>query len=212
MVNEIKAVPGRAGRSQATTHSELSQIALQLFIERGFDQTTVDEIAKAAGVGRRTLFRYFQTKNDLPWGNFDPLLEHMRTTLARADRTVPIIDALREAVIEFNSFPDDELDMHRSRMRLLLNVPTLMAYSTLRYAEWRQVIAEFVAERLGMTPNDLPPQTIAWTSLGICLAAYEHWLDSEDDDLIDTLRIAFANAETIFGAAVPVSQRDVRDA
>ena len=202
-MNDIKPVPNRAGRGQATSHSELSQIALHLFIDRGFDETTVDEIAKAAGVGRRTLFRYFQTKNDLPWGNFDPLLDSMRTTLARADRNLPLIDALREAVIEFNSFPDDELEMHRSRMRLLLSVPTLMAHSTLRYAEWRQVIAEFVADRLDLRPDDLPPQTIAWACLGICLAAYEQWLERDDVDLVKTFEVAFANAEAVFGAALP---------
>ncbi len=202
-MNDIKPVPISVGRGQATSHSQLSQIALQLFIERGFDQTTVDEIAKAAGVGRRTLFRYFQTKNDLPWGNFDSLLESLRSTLARADRNIPLIDALREAVIEFNSFSDDELAMHRSRMRLLLSVPTLMAHSTLRYAEWRQVIAEFVADRLDVRPHDLPPQTIAWATLGICLAAYEQWLDCDDADLVKTFEIAFSNAEAVFGAALP---------
>jgi mycofactocin system transcriptional regulator len=203
MMNATKPVPISAGRGQATSHSQLSQIALQLFIERGFDQTTVDEIAKAAGVGRRTLFRYFPTKNDLPWGNFDSLLESLRSTLARADRNLPLIDALREAVIEFNSFSDDELVMHRSRMRLLLSVPTLMAHSTLRYAEWRQVIAEFVANRIDVRPHDLPPQTIAWASLGICLAAYEQWLNREDADLVETFEIAFSNAEAVFGAALP---------
>jgi mycofactocin system transcriptional regulator len=209
-MEKVKASPGRAGRVQVTTHSQLSQIALKLFIERGFDQTTVDEIAKEAGVGRRTLFRYFPTKNDLPWGNFDPLLEGMRVTLAHADTNLPIIDALREAVIEFNNFPPDELDMHRSRMRLLLNVPTLLAHSTLRYAEWRQVIAEFVANRMGVKPNELPPQTIAWACLGICLAAYEQWLGRDDANLTETFRDAFSHAEAIFGAVEAQSQLGLR--
>ena len=208
-MEKVKSAPGRAGRVQVTTHSQLSQIALSLFIDRGFDQTTVDDIAKEAGVGRRTLFRYFPTKNDLPWGNFDPLLDEMRTTLARADRNIPIIDALREAVIEFNNFPPDELESHRSRMRLLLNVPTLMAHSTLRYAEWRQVIAEFVANRMGAKPNDLTPQTIAWSCLGICLAAYEQWLGREDANLVETFRAAFSNAEAIFSAAETPSKPEI---
>jgi len=209
-MEKVKVSPGRAGRVHVTTHSQLSQIALKLFIERGFDQTTVDEIAKEAGVGRRTLFRYFPTKNDLPWGNFDPLLEGMRVTLLHADTNLPIIDALREAVIEFNNFPPDELDMHRNRMRLLLNVPTLLAHSTLRYAEWRQVIAEFVANRMGVKPDELPPQTIAWACLGICLAAYEQWLGREDANLTDTFRVAFSNAEAIFGAVEAQSRLRLR--
>lgn len=198
-MESVKPPPGRSGRVHATTHSHLSQIALKLFLERGFEQTTVDEIAKEAGISRRTLFRYFQTKNDLPWGNFDSLLEHMRATLAEADQDLPIIDVLRAAVIEFNRFPQDELAMHRSRMWLLLNVPTLRAHSTLRYAEWRQVIAEFVANRLGALPSDLTPQTIAGVCLGISLAAYEQWLGRDDAHLVELFDVAFSSAEAILG-------------
>ena len=64
----------RIGRAPATTHGELSHLALALFLERGFEQTTVDDIVEAAGIGRRTFFRYFRSKNDLPWGDFDQLL------------------------------------------------------------------------------------------------------------------------------------------
>ena len=198
-MDAVKPVPVRSGRVHATTHSHLSQIALKLFIERGFEQTTVDEIAKEAGISRRTLFRYFQTKNDLPWGNFDALLKGMRSRLELADHDAPIIDVLRAAVIEFNHFPHDELAMHRSRMWLLLNVPTLRAHSTLRYAEWRQVIAEFVANRLGALPSDLTPQTIAGACLGISLAAYEQWLGREDANLVALFDVAFSSAEAIFG-------------
>ena len=67
----------RIGRAPATTHGELSHLALALFLERGFEQTTVDDIVEAAGIGRRTFFRYFRSKNDLPWGDFDQLLRQM---------------------------------------------------------------------------------------------------------------------------------------
>ena len=191
-MNDVTSAPGRPGRGHVTTHSQLSQIALRLFIERGFDETTVDEIG-------RTLFRYFPTKNDLPWGDFDSLLDHMRATLSEADPELPIFAVLRKAVIEFNRFPQDELPMHRSRMWLLLNVPTLMAHSTLRYTEWRQVIAEYVAQRLGTLPSDLAPQTIAGACLGISLAAYEQWLAHDEVNLMDTFDVAFSSAEEIFG-------------
>ena len=211
-MDSLKPASGRSGRVHATTHSHLSQIALKLFLERGFEETTVDEIAKAAGISRRTLFRYFQTKNDLPWGNFQALLDGMRNRLAQADRDAPIIDVLRAAVIEFNHFPHDELAMHRSRMWLLLNVPTLRAHSTLRYAEWRQVIAEFVANRLGALPSDLTPQTIAGACLGISLAAYEQWLAREDANLVELFNVAFSSAEAIFGTAEARSRTEFSQA
>lgn len=59
------------GRPPTTTHAEIERVALGLFAERGFETTTVDEIAAVSGVGGRTLFRYFKSKNDIAWGDFD---------------------------------------------------------------------------------------------------------------------------------------------
>lgn len=190
----------RMGRAPATTHGELSHIAVALFLERGFEETTVDDIVEAAGIGRRTFFRYFRSKNDLPWGDFDRLLDQMRGHLAALPADLPLRDALRLAVIEFNRFPTDEIPVHRERMWLLLNVPTLMAHSTLRYAEWRQVIAEFVAERLHQPADSLEPQAIAWACLGLSIASYEQWLSHEDADLLLLIDEAFRRASATWGA------------
>jgi len=54
------------GRRRATSRQELEETAFGLFAARGFEATTVDEIAAAAGIGRRTFFRYFPSKNDIP--------------------------------------------------------------------------------------------------------------------------------------------------
>jgi mycofactocin system transcriptional regulator len=181
----------RMGRAPATTHGELSHVALALFRERGFDQTTIDDIVEAAGIGRRTFFRYFRSKNDLPWGDFENMLEGMRVHLAALPRDLPVRDALRTAVVEFNRFPAVEIPVHRERMWLLFNVPSLTAHSTLRYAAWRRVIAEFVAERLGDAPDALEPQAVAWACLGLSLAAYEQWLAQPDADLLALIEEAF---------------------
>lgn len=200
-MNDDLPALARSGRAPATTHGELSHIALTLFFERGFDRTTIDDIVLAAGIGRRTFFRYFPSKNDLPWGNFEALLARMRARLEEIDPSEPLIEALRKSVVEFNHFPSDELPYHRNRMWLLLNVPSLMAHSTLRYAAWRGVIAEYVAKRRGERPDDLTPQTIAWACLGICLGAYEQWLAREEADLVELLDTSFGTAEAIFGVA-----------
>ncbi|GAA3635180.1 mycofactocin system transcriptional regulator [Microbacterium awajiense] len=190
----------RIGRAPATTHGELSHIALQLFHERGFEETTVDDIVRAAGIGRRTFFRYYRSKNDLPWGDFDHLLDQMRRHLASLPDDLPLRDALRLAVVEFNRFPTDEIPVHRERMRLLLSVPSLMAHSTLRYTEWRQVIAEFAADRLGDHADDLEPRAIAWACLGLSLAAYEQWLANDDADLLHLIDDAFHRLSTTWGS------------
>jgi len=182
----------RVGRQRSTSIEKLSHIGLSLFAERGFEQTTVDDIATAAQIGRRTFFRYFPSKNDLPWGEFDVLLEQMREHLEQLPRTVPILTALRDAVVAFNTFPASELPHHRRRMQLLLSVPALTAHSTLRYTAWRQVIADFAADRIGVPADSLMPQVLGRVILGLSLAAYEQWLRDEDADLIELFDHAFA--------------------
>ncbi|HEY0247956.1 MAG TPA: mycofactocin system transcriptional regulator [Gryllotalpicola sp.] len=172
---------------RATTIAQLSHIGLQLFIEHGFDETTVDDIAAAAGIGRRTFFRYFSSKNDLPWGDFDELVDRMRVLLAAVPESVPLHQALHQAVIEFNTYPADELEYHRERMQLLMTVPTLVAHSTLRYESWRAVISAFAAARLGEPVTSLRPRMLGWTYLAASLGAYEQWLAEPGSELLDVL-------------------------
>jgi len=187
MTRTAATAPPRQGRPPVTSEAELSHLALELFAERGFEATTIDDIAAAAGIGRRTFFRYFTSKNDLPWGDFDSQLEGMRELLAKTPDDVPLMEAVRISVIEFNRLPPDEIPYHRRRMELILRVPSLIAHSTLRYTSWRQVVAEFAARRLCVPENSLQPQAIAWAALGIALSAYEQWLADEDADLTELL-------------------------
>jgi TetR/AcrR family transcriptional regulator, regulator of mycofactocin system len=171
------------GRRRVTSRAELEQAAFGLFARHGFDATTVGEIARAAGIGRRTFFRYFPSKNDIPWGTFEQELERMRVRLKACPPEVPLMDAIRLALIDFNQVAPAQIPLHRRRMELILRVPTLLAHSTLRFAAWRAVVAEFVAERTGRRPDDLAPQAIAHAVLGVSVAAYEHWLDEPAADL-----------------------------
>ena len=190
----------RGGRHPTTTRAHLSHVALQLFIERGFEETTVDDIAHAAGIGRRTLFRYFPSKNDLPWGDFEAGLEDMRNFLAALPADLPLMDALFAAIVEFNRFPAEEVPYHRKRMELLLNVPALVAHSTLRYAAWREVIAVYAAGRLGVEPDTLEPRSIGWIFLGVSLSAYEQWLQHDDAELIPLIESALTMLRTMYDA------------
>ncbi len=181
----------RLGRRPATTQAEISHIALELFASRGFEATTVDDIAAAAGIGRRTFFRYFASKNDLPWGDFDARLDEMRKLLAELPDDLPLMEAVRISVIEFNRIPAAEIPYHRERMELLLHVPALLAHSTLRYTSWRQVVAEFAARRLSVPEDGLEPQAVGWAALAMALSAYEQWLVHEEADLTKLLDQSF---------------------
>src|SRR3954469_9136509 len=92
----------RAGRPEVTSHAEIEAAAFRLFAERGFEQTTLDAIADAVGVSRRTLFRYYASKNDIPWGQFDQSLRHFETTLRAGDPDLSIATAVRDGVVAFN--------------------------------------------------------------------------------------------------------------
>nr|WP_312861153.1 mycofactocin system transcriptional regulator [Amycolatopsis endophytica] len=173
----------RAGRKPITSRVEVEHAAFELFATRGFDRTTIDDIAKAAGIGRRTFFRYFPSKNDVAWGDFDGQLDRMRAQLASYPPDRPLLGVIREALVDFNRVEEDQAALHRRRMELILTTPALQAHSTLRYADWRQVIAEFAAARLGVAVDSLAAQTVAYTALGIALAAYEQWLRDPAADL-----------------------------
>lgn len=189
------AGPRRVGRRPVTSRSEIEHIALDLFTDRGFETTTVDDIAAAAGIGRRTVFRYYASKNDIPWGAFDEQLDRMRATFAALPTDLPVMVGVRAAVLDFNEVHVDEQPWHRRRLRLILGTPALQAHSTLRYAAWRQVVADYAAARLGLPPDGLVPQTIGHASLGVALAAYERWLADEGGELHDLLDTVFRSLE-----------------
>lgn len=188
----------RPGRRPVTSAAELGSVALDLFLERGFDATTIDDIAAACDIGRRTFFRYFPSKNDVVWGEFDHGLDRMRDQLAAISPAIPLRDALVEAIVDFNRVPEPFIAQHRSRMNLILRVPALQAHSTLRYAEWRSVIAGFVADRRGESAEDAMPQLVAHVALAACVAAYERWLADVRSDLATELRQSLVAALTGF--------------
>ena len=181
----------RVGRRRSTSWEHISNVAIDLFAKRGFDEVSVDDVAEAAGIARRTLFRYYPSKNALPWGDFDVHLTLMRDLLSNLDPDVGIDAALRTALLAFNTFDDAETARHRQRMRVILQTAELQAYSMTMYAGWRAVVAAFVARRLGMKETDVVPQTVAWTMLGAALSAYQHWLDDESVSLPQALGDAF---------------------
>lgn len=183
----------KQGRPAVTTREELELVALQLFAERGFDSTTVDDVADAAGIGRRTFFRYFASKNDVVWGDWDTALASFRSALEGIPDEVPLLEGLKDAVKAFNALPAGAAPQHRVRMAMVLHTPALQAHSTLRYAGWRAVVAEHIAARTGGRPTDFSAQLLAHKVLACCVAAYEEWLQDADADLQDLLDTALSS-------------------
>jgi len=186
----ISPVP--VGRPAVTSRAHLEKISLAMFSSQGFDVTSVDEIAAAAGIGRRTFFRYFKSKNDAAWGDFDAQLASFAGWFERCPADLPVVDAICAGVIEFNSFDAEATASLRSRMSVILSSPALQAYSTLRYRAWREVVSRFAAGRLGVAEDALVPRTLGHLALGCALSAYEQWLADDDLDLLPLLRTSLA--------------------
>lgn len=151
----------------------------------------MNDIAAALGIGRRTLFRYFDSKNDLVWGDFDWVLDRLRVAFEATDPEMPLIHALTEAVIGSNTYPEDQLSELRVRMTLITTVPALQGHSMLRYEAWRDVVAEFAGQRLSMPPSDLAAQGVANAALAASISAFSRWVEHDDEDLVDLLRRSY---------------------
>jgi TetR/AcrR family transcriptional regulator, regulator of mycofactocin system len=178
-----KSNPTPRGRPPSTSRGELERVALRLFLEEGFEQTTVDHIATELGVARRTVFRYFPSKNDIVWGDFDAVLSRLRTELDARDPDRPMMQTLREAVVASNAYPPALLPELRTRITLIMRVPALQAHSMLRYAAWRRVVAEFAAAVTGGRPDDLGPRALGYAALAASTAAFGYWADYPASDL-----------------------------
>ncbi len=205
----VPVAASRVGRKRVTSHADLEHVAFDLFDRQGFERTTVDDIARAAGIGRRTFFRYFPSKNDVPWGNFGAELERMRLRLTALPPQRPLTEAIRVAIVDFNTFAPEQIPWHRRRMRLILRTPALQAHSTLRYAAWRQVIGEFAGERIGQCPDALAPRTLGYVALGVAIAAYEQWLETDEADLSDLMDSAMRQLAADFGDSLAPADADV---
>lgn len=166
------------GRPAATTHAAIERAAFGLFAAHGFEATTLDMIAEEIGVSRRTVTRYYPSKNDIPWGQFDRTLDQFRALLRATEAEAPLWQRVHQAVVEFNDFPATAEPPHRERMRMILRTPALQAHAVLRYGQWRAVIAEFVAEQDDSEVTALRPQLVGQVSLALAMTAYEQWLDS----------------------------------
>jgi mycofactocin system transcriptional regulator len=180
----------RSGRPRATSRRTLERIALELFARQGFEATTVEQIADQAGVSRRTFFRYFDTKGAVLWSEFDHEVATLHRLLREAPDDQPIGASIRAAVLTANHYGVEDVASLRDRMYVLNSVSTLGASSSVHYDNWAGALAEFAARRLGQSPDDLIPQAIGFSALGVCRAAFDQWLKRHDTELIRYLDIA----------------------
>ena len=161
---------GLRERKKARTKAAIQQHAMRLFHERGYQATTIEQIAAAAEVSPSTFFRYFPTKEDVVlYDALDPmLLEAFRAQPAELSP----IQALRGAMwAVFHHLPAGEMAMQRERDALIRSVPELRARMLEEFAKNLQLIAEIVAERVGRPADDLAVRTLAGAVIGVGISS-----------------------------------------
>jgi mycofactocin system transcriptional regulator len=205
--NQTRRPARRRGRPPGTSARALELEALRLFAEQGFPQTSVEQIAAAAGVSRRTFFRYFDSKADVLWHAFDGEVAALREAFARVSSSLPLMTAIREVVVGVNRYRAEDVPELRTRMNLISSDPALTASAALHYDAWERAVSEFAAKRLAQPPDSLQSLAIGRTTLAACRAAYDRWLARADADLTVYLDAALRGLATGYDeptlAAIP---------
>jgi AcrR family transcriptional regulator len=163
---------------KARTRESLRLHALRLFGQQGYDATTLEQVAVAADVSPRTLYRYFPTKEDLVFADdHDPwLLELLR--LRHPDE--PDLVAVREAIRGGMSKLDDEAERAAAaRLRFAMTTPALRTRAMAEQLRASEEIARVLAERNHLTAPDLGCRAVATAALGAVWAALESWAVAE---------------------------------
>jgi mycofactocin system transcriptional regulator len=194
------AVTETVGDVRAETRARIEQAALDLFTEEGFEKVPIDEIAERAGISRRTFFRYFATKADAVWGDFDAHVQRLAALLAGAPPGRPVLASICAAYVEVNDYAAAELPLLRERMALILTEPALLAHSQLRYAAIDDVVARYVADRTGSSALTLVPRLVATGARAAATTAFEIWLADPAGPLGGYLQASFAELTSGFPA------------
>jgi AcrR family transcriptional regulator len=155
---------------------EISDAALRLFADQGFEATTIAQIAREAGVSQRTLFRYFGTKEDLIGGDEESLAAVLMNTVEHQPAGVSAWNALRagfSAVLAAGQ-PDKVIE----RMRLILVTPSLRARHIEKRQRWQAELLPVIEARMGIDVHGYDPRARAVVAAAFACAdvAVETWV------------------------------------
>jgi TetR/AcrR family transcriptional regulator, regulator of mycofactocin system len=163
--------PTRRERKKLETRQALEEAALRLFGERGYEQTTVEDIAEAADVAVRTFFRYFSSKQAVLFGDFvSDRVARVRSELSARPAGEDPLESVKVVMdlLDFSS-PDEEAAI-LARMDLMRRQPSFVSRYLEIIDQMRLAIVEFVADRTGLDPRkDLYPGLVG----GACAASWD---------------------------------------
>ncbi|MGQ4328877.1 TetR/AcrR family transcriptional regulator [Streptomyces hayashii] len=167
---------------RATVYAEVVDVALRLFIEQGFDRTTVDQIAAESGLSRASLFWYFGTKEDMVLVGLEGTGRQIAEALAaRPDDERPW-EALRRAFDVLTRMNEAAPERTLSYLRMLQETPSLRARHYEKQLRWQELMVPNIARRLGVSPDqpeDPRPSALVAAALACLDAASTGWVVCE---------------------------------
>lgn len=201
----VEGTTGLRERKKQRTREAIVEAAFELFDERGFDGTTIADIAEAAEIAPRTFFGYFPSKDDVVFHDFEQRREMIAAWLREREPGVNAFDALR-AGIEGMAGEADPADLQekRCRNRLVRENESLAAHSEHLRGKFGDLLAEAVAEDLGDAPDDLRPRLVAAAAVA-ALGVIE---DIPDDDAEQPMETIDALLAFLRGGLAALQERD----
>ncbi|GEL19728.1 TetR family transcriptional regulator [Pseudonocardia asaccharolytica] len=168
---------GRSAESRAEVRRHLVDAAVTLFTEHGYDETTVDDIAAAAGVGRRTFFRYFRGKEDAVSPDHEASLARVEAVFTEAHPDEPLLSVvLRAGETVFDLYFDDPVVAHK-RFALTHHVPALRDREAASVDRYRRLFTRQLRARLAEAPDgELRAAVIAAAVVASHNLALRTWL------------------------------------
>jgi AcrR family transcriptional regulator len=158
----MEATIGLRERKKQRTREAVVKAAFELFEERGFDGTTIADIAEAAEIAPRTFFAYFPSKDDVVFHDFEERYAEAASWLRDREPGINAIDALRAGIAgTIGKLDRAQLREKRLRKRLVRENESLAAHSDHLMGRFGELLAEAVAEDLGDAPGDLRPRLVA---------------------------------------------------
>jgi AcrR family transcriptional regulator len=195
------AVPGEGlrDRKKRLTRQLISDTATGMFLERGFDQVRVSEVATACGVSEKTVFNYFPTKESLLFDREEAMAQQLRKALGRREPMLSPIAAAVEIIVAdademCQEWAEDEavsLPLVRQFAEMIEDTPALRAAQHAMTERLVQVAAEAMAERAGLDPDAPEPQIAATAIVGLMGIQFQAMRRYADEGLtIDEFRAA----------------------
>jgi AcrR family transcriptional regulator len=148
---------------------------LELFIEKGFDATTVDEIAAKAEVSPRTFFRYFATKDDVIFGDRDDQLAALVSAVTDRPKGEPEPMVLSNALVAFSRFLEDQRESVLARRQLTVRNPSLLPRALLIQQAWADSLAHALARHNGVGDPSFQQRVLAGSGVAVLAVAMREW-------------------------------------